>query len=267
MIPDSRPLEEQIKIAEYLYARMKNPMRIRIVHEEGGHYRVFDDKGNVIQTGWMAEGGTVDQRNFEVMKNLREASEVALSEPMAIQRYIDLLTFNDTKPHVTLSGVIIPEKKVSEGVLISSVSFVWVDIVEMLKGDWSRAHEIPSNVWEELIAGAYDRAGYDEVTLTPRSADHGRDVIATKKGVGAIRILGSVKAYKPGLLVTKEQVHALVGVVSLDPAATKGILTTTSDFAPRILEDKNLARAIPDRIELMNGDKLRLWLCDLLAQK
>jgi restriction system protein len=147
------------------------------------------------------------------------------------------------------------------------VSFAWADIVEMLKGDWSRAHEISPDVWEEVVAGAYKRAGYDEVTLTPRSGDHGRDVIAVKKGVGSIKILGSVKAYKPGLLVTKEQVHALVGVVSLDPTATKGILTTTSDFAPRMLKDKNLARAIPDKIELMNGERLRLWLTELSGKE
>jgi hypothetical protein len=173
MIPHTPPPEEQIKLAEYLYARMKNPIRIKIVHDDGGNYRVFDDKGNVIQAGWMAEGGTADERNFQIMVDLRKANQIALSEPTAIGRFLDLLTFNDTKPHVTLSGVIIPDKKVHEGVLIESVSFVWVEIVEKLKGDWSKAHEISPDVWEEIIAGAYKRAGYDEVTLTPRSAGAG----------------------------------------------------------------------------------------------
>src|ERR1700674_1689501 len=27
--------------------------------------------------------------------------------------------------------------------------------------------------WEEIVAGAFKKAGYDEVTLTPRSGDHG----------------------------------------------------------------------------------------------
>ena len=52
--------------------------------------------------------------------------------------------------------------------------------------------------WEEMIAGAYSRAGFDEVILTPRSGDYGRDVIAIRKGIGCIKIIGSVKAYKPG---------------------------------------------------------------------
>ena len=59
---------------------------------------------------------------------------------------------------------------------------------------------MPYEKWEELIAAAFDRSGYDEVILTPRSGDHGRDVIAIKKGIGTVRIIDSVKAYKPGTL-------------------------------------------------------------------
>jgi restriction system protein len=55
---------------------------------------------------------------------------------------------------------------------------------------------------KEIIAGAYHRSGFDEVILTPRSGDHGRDVIAIKKGIGSIRVIDQVKAYKPGHLVT-----------------------------------------------------------------
>ncbi|WP_439375522.1 restriction endonuclease [Bradyrhizobium sp. DASA03120] len=81
---------------------------------------------------------------------------------------------------------------------------------------------MPSRIWEEIIAGAFVKAGFDEVVLTPRSGDHGRDVIAIKNGIGSIKVLDSVKAYKPGNLVTKEEVHALMGVVALDPNASKG---------------------------------------------
>ena len=59
----------------------------------------------------------------------------------------------------------------------------------LLKDNPRLAFEIPSYKWEELIAAAFDYAGYDEVILTPRSGDHGRDVIATKNGIGAIRII------------------------------------------------------------------------------
>src|SRR5262245_2470381 len=37
---------------------------------------------------------------------------------------------------------------------------------------------------EQIIAGAYKSAGFDKVTLTPRSSDFGRDGIAVKHGIG-----------------------------------------------------------------------------------
>lgn len=263
MFPPILPPDQQRKLAEYLYARIRRPMRVRIVHQQNGGYTVFDEKDNVVQTGWIAQGALTQQRDMAVMANLREASQVALQAP-AVERLHDLFNFGKAKPQVTLAGLVIPERQTAEGVLTSNISYAWIDIVEELQGDWSKAHEIGDHVWEELIAAAYKRAGYEEVTLTPRSGDHGRDLIAVKKGLGAIKLLGSVKAYKPGSLVTKEQVHALAGVLSLDPTATKGVVITISDFAPRILDDKNLARAIPDRIELINGARLKAWLEGLL---
>ena len=52
-----------------------------------------------------------------------------------------------------------------------------------------------------------------------------------------------VKAYRPGHLVTANDVRALFGVVVAD-GASKGFLTTTSDFAPRLLKDTLLAPLI-----------------------
>jgi restriction system protein len=178
--------------------------------------------------------------------------------------------FEDKRQQLDLSvtSVIVPERQVTEGVLVKATSLVWTTVLEELEQkNWENVHEIPPRVWEEMIAGAFVKAGFDEVILTPRSGDHGRDVIAIRKGVGSIKILDSVKAYKPGHLVTKEEVHALMGVVAVDPNASKGILTTTSDFAPRLFEDLRLAEAVPHRIELMNGAKLREWLNDLAKKK
>ena len=90
------------------------------------------------------------------------------------------------------------------------------------------------------------------MTLTPRSGDHGRDVIAIKRGLGSVRIIDQVKAYKPGHWVTANDVRALVGVVAGD-GASKGFLTTTSDFAPRLRTGKDplVAKFIPAQLELL----------------
>jgi restriction system protein len=159
--------------------------------------------------------------------------------------------------------VIIPERKTREGLLVKSASVVWTAIVEELKGDWSKAFQIPPHVWEELIAGAFSKAGFEDVTLTPRSGDFGRDVIARTRGIGCIKVIGSVKAYKPGHLVKAEDVRALLGVLSGDPKASKGIVTTTSDFAPRVPKDPYIKPFLPTRLELLNGTRLREWLVEV----
>jgi restriction system protein len=127
-------------------------------------------------------------------------------------------------------------------------------------------YQISWEKWEELIAGAYKAAGFDEVILTPRSGDRGRDVIAIKKAIGTIRVIDQVKAYRPGHLVTGEEVSALWGVIQGDKAS-KGFLTTTSDFAPKIKDNPFIAEFIPSRLELINGDQLILRLADLALRK
>jgi restriction system protein len=175
----------------------------------------------------------------------------------------DRLAKSAERVTLVLTGLVIPEKRVTEGLLIRSTSAVWVELVRLLGADWSQAFEIPPEKWEEIVAGGLKRWGYDEVTLTPRSGDHGRDVIATKHGFGSMKILGSVKAYKPGHLVSYDDIRALHGVVSLGAAASKGLIATTSDFPPRLKQDPLLAPAIPTRLELLNGENLRNWLTDL----
>ena len=104
------------------------------------------------------------------------------------------------------------------------------------------------------------------MTLTPRSGDLGRDVIAIKKGIGSVRVIEQVKAYTPPRLVTANDVRALVGVLELDGAA-KGFLSTTSDFAPKITSDALLKKVIPSRIQLINGTELFARLEELAGRK
>jgi restriction system protein len=164
---------------------------------------------------------------------------------------------------LSLSSIIIPDKKTAEGTLVRASTEVWLEIVSRLKGDWNEAFKIPPHKWEEIIAGAFDRAKFDEVILTPRSGDHGRDVIAIRKGVGCVKIIGSVKAYKSGHLVDYDDVRALLGVLSGEQNASKAILTTTSAFPPRILADPFIAPFLPTRLELLNGEQLQRWLIEL----
>jgi len=161
-----------------------------------------------------------------------------------------------------LQTVVLPGEKTDEGQLIEAVALPWFEIIELLENDPAATYQISDRKWEEIIAGAYKKAGFDEVTLTPRSGDYGRDVIAVKRGLGVVRVIDQVKAYKPDHLVTANDVRALMGVLQGD-GASKGFLTTTSDFAPTLREDPLIAPFMPSRLELINGEKLLKRLIEI----
>ena len=164
--------------------------------------------------------------------------------------------FTYVAPNILLQAVFEPDGKTDEGTLIRAVSPAWFEIIKMLTDEPNSMYEIDPRKWEEIIAASYHAAGFDEVILTPRSGDLGRDVIAVKRGLYQVRFIDQVKAYKPDHLVTANDVRALIGVLQSDRRATKGIVTTTSSFAPKITSDDLISPYIPYRLELVDGEAL-----------
>lgn len=167
-------------------------------------------------------------------------------------------------PSILLQAVIIPGDKTTEGQLVEAVALPWFDIIELLGRSPDTIYEIDWRKWEEIIAAAYKQQGFD-VTLTPRSNDKGRDVIATSTHLGSIRFFEQVKAYRPGHVVTAEEVRAMVGVLDLEGNVSKGLVTTTSAFAPGIEQDPNIARLMPYRLELKGRVALLEWLAKVAS--
>jgi restriction system protein len=157
--------------------------------------------------------------------------------------------------YVTPNGGCGGKAQSDKGRLVEAVSIPWFDIIALLKRDPDAAFQIPPERWEEIVAGAYKRAGFDEVILTPRSGDYGRDVIAIKKGLGMIRVIDQVKAYRPPHLVGANDVRALIGGLQAD-GASKGSLTTNSGFAPRMKADPLILPWMPARLELIDAASL-----------
>ncbi|HEY1535960.1 MAG TPA: restriction endonuclease [Polyangiaceae bacterium] len=140
-----------------------------------------------------------------------------------------------------------------EGELVRYVEPVWRAILKLLEFDSDALHKIPPRELEQLVAASYDADGYDEVILTPRSGDGGRDVIATKNGMHSIRIFDQVKAFAANHHVTAHDVRAMLGI--LHGNVSKGVVTTTAEFAPRLTEDPLLKQFMPHRLELYNGER------------
>jgi len=172
-------------------------------------------------------------------------------------------------PALTMSSLIIPERNVPEGVLIKSVSAAWLEIVPRLVSDWSLAYQLTPRQMEELVAGALERdteIKYDEVILTPRSGDFGRDVIAIKNGRMALKIIASVKRDTPPNLVEYNEILSLIALLNAGEInSSKGLITTTSDFPPRVNEHPSIKPYLPSRLQLMNGEELQKWLAELAA--
>jgi restriction system protein len=158
-------------------------------------------------------------------------------------------------------AIIIPGNKTTEGRLVQAVNEAFNDLVKWLVANPDAMYKLDPWKLEEMVAAMYTKRGY-EVTLTPRSGDKGRDVIAVLPGFGTVRLVESVKRYSPGYRVTAEEVQALLGVVLSDSRASKGVVTTTSDFAPGIFKNDDIKRHMPYKLELVNGKELLKRLAD-----
>src|SRR5215510_12839020 len=60
-----------------------------------------------------------------------------------------------SSPELVVTSIIIPEKETPEGVLIGPTTRVWDSIIKELGYDWTKAYEISSRKWEEIIAAAF----------------------------------------------------------------------------------------------------------------
>jgi restriction system protein len=136
-------------------------------------------------------------------------------------------------PAVAIGMLLDVGDRTDEGQIITAVTPAWVGILERLDSDSNALSRLDWREVEEVVAGGYREYGW-RVVLTPRSGDGGRDIIATRDDVGAIRILDQVKAYAPGHVVNADEVRAMFGVLSLDQKASKACITTTSRFAPGV---------------------------------
>jgi restriction system protein len=175
---------------------------------------------------------------------------------------IDRLREATARVEFLIQAVLVPGEQTSEGQLIQAVAIPWFAIVRRILSEPSTIFEVDWRKWEELIAAAYKQEGW-EVILTPRSNDRGRDIIASSRERGTIRIVDQIKAYRPGRVVTAEEVRAMVGVMTLEQNVSKAFITTTSTFAPGVFRDPDIARLMPYRLELRPKDALVAWLGDL----
>jgi restriction system protein len=235
-------------------------------HKQAQRAVILSDR---IETPWVPApvfgyDASVDAAIFASQEPLRRPAQRTTTTDTTAPVYVP----EDHFPVLVSQMVILPYGKTDEGQLIRAVTLPLLAIIRMIYRDPSRMYEIDPRKWEEINAAAYEASGlFDEVILTPRSGDRGRDVIAVKRGFWSVRVIESVKRYKPGHVVAAEEVQALLGVLHSDPQASKGIVSTTWEFAPKIGENPQITQYIPHRLELVNGTDLVKRLKEATAMK
>jgi restriction system protein len=154
--------------------------------------------------------------------------------------------------------------KTDEGQIVHTITPAWIYILRELRRDPLAFLKLDGRQTEELVAGGREKEGW-KVILTPRSGDGGIDIISTRSDFGGLRIIEQVKRYKPGHLVPAEGVRAMWGVLDRHEAASKAVISTTSDFAPGVFEE--FKDVTPTRLELRNWLQLREWLIQVFGSK
>lgn len=234
-------------------------------------FKVDVGAGEVTLTGGTAElsvtRNLIDrwrhQRNAGTAVAVGSASGVATVAAVGSTAQLFPPTVSQDPPDILIAAEVLSFRGITpDGQLVEAVTLPWFEIVDHLATDPAFFSKVHWRKVEEIIAGAFERDGWPEVVLTPRSADKGRDVIATRPGVGSVRIVGQVKHYGAGHTVTAEEVSAIAFTRDLDKAS-KAMAMTTGRFAPGVLKDPRLQSHMPHQLELMDGPQLRAWLIRL----
>lgn len=148
-------------------------------------------------------------------------------------------------------------QSVDLGRVVTSTTPGWRALRQEVVADPTLLTRLPTwpRKFEEFVAGGYVHARWRDVILSPRSGDRGFDVAAYKRGR---QVLDELKAFKPSLRVGHQVVRAALGLLVQHDDVDQVRVTTTSTFAPRILQA--FADQLHRELELRDRDCLLRWL-------
>jgi uncharacterized Zn finger protein (UPF0148 family) len=127
------------------------------------------------------------ERAVHIEAHLHAQSSASAS--MSIESSTSTVALSTSALIIPEQGLVVTERKVAEGRLVSSTTVIWTEVAKRLASDWSVAYQLTPEQWEEIVGGAFKNYGFDEVIITPRSGDYGKDIIATKRGIGSVKCL------------------------------------------------------------------------------
>jgi HJR/Mrr/RecB family endonuclease len=136
----------------------------------------------------------------------------------------------DSESDEDIDGQIILPESIKES--YEAVNFLPITTFEKILKDPDLMRAVSPRDFEYFVAEIIEKLGFSNVTVTPRSGDGGRDIIATKE-INEIPLLFSFecKQYSKKRKIQLDTMRALLGtVVHANSKANVGVLVTTSSF-------------------------------------
>lgn len=164
-----------------------------------------------------------NQRIQEIISALREDS-IFFGEFESLDDLMDEEDENGTKTQIILA------EDLKER--LETVNFLPIKIFERISNDPKLMHGMNPRDFEFFIAELLSKLGFENIIVTPRSGDKGRDIIATQSpGDIPMIVAFECKKYAPNRKIGPDTMRALLGTISHHPTrANKGVLITTSSF-------------------------------------
>jgi len=115
---------------------------------------------------------------------------------------------------------------------LKSVDFLPLNALDRILRSPEAMRSLSARDFELFVATLIDQLGFEDVQVTPRSGDQGRDILAVKSVHGiSILFAFECKRYKPENPVGPDILRALLGTIRHGrTSANKGVLVTASTF-------------------------------------
>jgi len=156
-------------------------------------------------------------------------------------------------------NIIVPDQRIVTD--LSEISNTIPQLINLIKEDSSYIYRISTREFEQIIAEIFKRQGFD-VTLTKRTRDGGKDVIAINKNALGLETSYFIECKRHALesKVDVGIVREVYGVHSSRNGPNKSIIATTSTFTPDAIKYASTELRSRWDMELKDINDVLLWI-------
>jgi HJR/Mrr/RecB family endonuclease len=198
-----------------------------------------------------------------ITRKLKEPIEVSdVPHVHALTAHFNMVWFAKHSDDLLFEDLIASSVPETEANVIATANEYWNRLISQLSKNPENLHSMNPRAFEELVAELLFGEGF-EVTLTPKTRDGGRDVIAIEHtAAGQHLYLVECKRHASDRPVSVDIVRALYGVVEQEKA-TGGLLVTTSHFSSHAWKFRD---RVSYRMALRDYDALVAWLARYISK-